>query len=99
MSNRLRYLVWPLLTLLVLTSAARAQTGDGYDLTWWTVDGGGYTLGVSADGVYTLGGTIGQPDAGVMSDSSGIYTLGGGFWGGAGPVEHEIYLPLVLRNS
>ncbi len=76
--------------------AALAQFGDRYDLTWNTVDGGGYIF--SGDGDYALGGTIGQPDAGMMSDSGGIYTLSGGFWGGAGPVKYAIYLPLVLRG-
>ena len=33
-----------------------------YDLNWHTVDGGGYTW--SSGGTYTLGGTMGQPDAG-----------------------------------
>jgi hypothetical protein len=63
------------------------------------VDAGGYSFSSSADGVYTLGGTFGQPDARVMTDSSGTYTLIGGFWGGAGSVEYNIYLPLILRNS
>jgi hypothetical protein len=86
-----------LLACGALGSAAVAQSGGPYDLSWSTVDGGGYAF--SAGGDYTLGGTVGQPDAGVMSDSSGTYTLIGGFWSGAGPVEHDIYLPLVLRNS
>ena len=83
--------------LLVFSSVALAQSGGGYDLTWSTVDGGGYTF--STGGVYTLGGTAGQPDAGLLA--GGGYTLAGGFWGGgavAGSV-YEVYLPLVLRNS
>jgi hypothetical protein len=43
---------------------------------WFTIDGGG---GVSTGGVYTVSGSIGQPDAGTMS--GGNYTLAGGFWG------------------
>ena len=35
-----------------------------YAITWWTVDGGG---GTSSGGGYTLMGTIGQPEAGVMT--------------------------------
>lgn len=89
-----RWLSYVLLVLLVLLPAvALAQSGGGYDLSWSTIDGGGYTF--SAGGDYTLGGTIGQPDAGVLS--GGSYTLAGGFWGGAA-VEYKIYLPLVLRN-
>mgnify|MGYP000473091717 CR=1 FL=1 len=89
-----------ILVLLVLTSlpllapVARAQSGGGYDLSWNTIDGGGTTW--SEGGGYSLGGTAGQPDAGVLS--GGGYTLAGGFWGGAA-VQYRVYLPLVLRNS
>lgn len=33
----------------------------------------------AAGGVYSLNGTIGQPDAGAAS--GGVYALSGGFWG------------------
>lgn len=81
--------------LLALVSLAVAESGNGYDLSWWTVDGGGTTG--STGGGYTLGGTTGQPDAGLLS--GGGYTLGGGFWRG-GEVSgklHKVYLPLVIR--
>ncbi len=48
-----------------------------------------------AGGNYSLGGTIGQPDAGQVSNMP--YILLGGYWGGA-VARHCIYLPLVLRN-
>ncbi|GBD08547.1 hypothetical protein HRbin22_00787 [Candidatus Thermoflexus japonica] len=80
--------------LLLLASVALAQSDGGYDLSWWTVDGGGYTW--SEGGGYALGGTIGQPDAGAAL-TGGNYTLVGGFWGGA-VVQYRVYLPLVLRN-
>ena len=92
-----------LAVLFLLVGSVLAQSGDGtatwlsagYDLSWWTVDGGGYTF--STGGNYTLGGTIGQPDAGTLT--GGGYTLGGGFWGGgAAAVEYKVYLPVVLRN-
>lgn len=83
-----------LTVLLPLTSIALAQSGGGYDLAWSTVDGGGYTF--SSGGDYSLGGTIGQPDAGVLS--GGDYTLIGGFWG-SGAVTHKLYLPLILRTD
>ncbi len=71
----------------------------GYDLSWWTVDGGGgYVTDESSS--YTLGSTAGQPDAGQLA--GGGYTLAGGFWAGgsaaAGPPSFSIYLPLVLRS-
>ena len=46
-----------------------------YVFDWHTIDGGG---GTSTGGVYSVTGTIGQPDAGAMS--GGSYTLTGGFW-------------------
>ncbi len=91
------------LLLLGVASQARdvppAAASDGYTLTWWTVDGGGDTdLGTTSEG-YSLGSSIGQPDAGFLD--SGTYTLGGGFWAG-GKVEaapdYEIYLPLVVHE-
>ena len=47
-----------------------------YSIDWSTTDGGG---GTSTGGVYTVSGTIGQPDAGTIS--GGTYTVSGGFWG------------------
>jgi hypothetical protein len=89
-------IVISVLALLLIVSLAFAQAG--YDLSWWTVDGGGGTF--SQGGSYTLGGTIGQPDAGLMS--GGSYTLGGGFWGGgslaAGPGSGLVYLPIITKN-
>lgn len=86
-------LVAVLLTLLLVLSSALAQADGDYDLSWWTVDGGGQTF--SSDGRYRLGGTIGQPDAGILE--GGGYTLVGGFWGAA-PVQYLLRLPLALRN-
>jgi len=82
-----------ILALLLPVETALAQSGGGYDLTWNTVDGGGYTF--STGGGYALGGTVGQPDAGALT--GGGYTLTGGFWGGA-TGQYRVYLPLVLRN-
>ncbi|HEY5909167.1 MAG TPA: hypothetical protein VJA21_01035 [Verrucomicrobiae bacterium] len=58
--------------------------GQSYSIDWWTVDGGG---GTSTGGVYTVSGSIGQPDAGAMS--GGNYTLTGGFWGVVAAVQTE----------
>ena len=63
--------------LLLIAPLTMAQTGGNYDLGWNTCDGGG---GTSSSGSYALSGTIGQPDAAVMS--GGNYTLSGGFWSG-----------------
>ena len=90
-----RTAIFALAILLLLTSIALAQSGDGYDLAWHTVDGGGGAVGDAGSG-YTLMGTAGQPDAGAALTGGG-YSLYGGFWVGAA-VEYQIYLPLVLRN-
>jgi hypothetical protein len=49
---------------------------QNFQMDWFTVDGGG---GTSTGGVYSVTGTVGQPDAGLMS--GGNFTLRGGFWG------------------
>ena len=69
---------------------------DGYQLTWWTVDGGGVTFAVGSD--YSLGGTLGQPDPGLLA--GGGYSLGGGFWRGGVPhtSAYGIYLPILQKN-
>lgn len=75
-----------LTALLLTTGLVLAQTGHDYRLTWSSLDGGGATF--SSDGQYSLGGTIGQPDAGMLT--RGKYSLVSGFWGAAGlmaPVE------------
>jgi len=59
-------------TALLLTGSARAQ----YSIDWFTIDGGG---GTSTGGVYTVTGTIGQPDAGGPM-TNGQYSVTGGFW-------------------
>jgi hypothetical protein len=87
-----RAIIWVLLGLLLLTGVVSAQ--EGYDLSWWTVDAGGYTF--SSGGGYLLGGTAGQPDAGLLEGEG--YRLGGGFWSGV-PALWRIYLPLVLRQA
>lgn len=90
-------LTFALLLVLALASALQA-TGQSlgpevetYDLSWWTIDGGG---GASSGGAYELAGTSGQPDAGVLS--GGGYELTGGFWVGAS-APHASYLPVILR--
>jgi hypothetical protein len=86
-----------LLTILVLFSAftvvVQAQTGSGYDLTWWTIDNGGSQN--SASGGYSLSTTIAQPDPGKAR--GGNYELSGGFWSGAPPVGYRNYLPTIVR--
>jgi hypothetical protein len=86
-----------LVALIHLNVAAPDNANSRYELSWWTVDGGGQ--GISDAGSYNLGGTIGQPDAGEALASNN-YTLLGGFWYGAAPLEkYRVYLPEVLRKG
>ena len=57
-----------------LTAEALAQP---YAINWFTVDGGG---GTSTGSVYSVSGTIGQPDASLSPMTGGAFSLTGGFW-------------------
>jgi hypothetical protein len=63
--------------VLATALPALAQTGGNFDLSWSTIDGGG---GQSSGGVFVVMGTIGQPDAGLMTGAS-LRSVEGGFWG------------------
>jgi hypothetical protein len=78
---------------LAFATPVLAGDGPGYDLSSLTVDCGG---AVVEAGGYRLGGTAGQPDAGVLAGDG--YRLVGGFWGGV-VLMYPVYLPLVLRGS
>ncbi len=52
-----------------------AAASGGFELSWFTVDGGG---GTSSGGDFVLSGTAGQPDAGDLT--GGDFVLRGGFW-------------------
>jgi hypothetical protein len=93
-------LVGGMLGLLVLQAmvapsssfaAQAAPNVDTYDLSWFTIDGGGVTD--SSAGGYTLSGTIGQPDDNLLSN--GVYVLSGGFWSAVLP--YSIFLPVIMR--
>src|SRR4051794_25314161 len=73
----LRFLLLGILTGLAVAPQALSQSGGAYDLSWHTNHGGGSPS--AAGGAYSLGGTIGQPDAGASS--GGAYSLTTGFWG------------------
>jgi len=98
MKSRLVYLIELALLLLLLAAPTLARpqaapAADTYDLSWWSIDGGGMMN--ASVGEYSLSGAIGQPDAGALS--GGAYTLAGGFWGGAA-LNYAVFLPVVLKN-
>ena len=60
-------------TALLLPAGVLAQN---YNIDWYKIAGGS---GTSTGGVYSLSGTIGQPDASSQL-TGGDYSLTGGFW-------------------
>jgi hypothetical protein len=80
--------------VLFATSRALAQSGDGYDVSWRTVAGGG-RISITA-GAYSLDVTIGQPEAGLVA-GGGLTVTGGFLPGGEVTAEYRIHIPLVLR--
>jgi len=67
-----KYFLVTLVLALLLPAGAMAQS---YNIDWYKVSGGG---GTSTGGVYTVSGTIGQPEAGGAL-TGGNYSLIGGF--------------------
>jgi hypothetical protein len=79
------------LIFLGAITAVLAITDATYDLSWWTVNGGGNT---TSGGNFSLSGTAGQYDAGDLS--GGEYDLGGGYWATDG--DKFIFIPVALNN-
>lgn len=69
---------WAMLLALsfVIHYCSSNLQAQSYTIDWYTVDGGG---GTSTGGVYSVSGTIGQPDAGGPM-TNGQYSVAGGFW-------------------
>ena len=84
-----RIMLW-LLCLLMFAATALAPGAGPYEISRYTIDGGG---GMSIGGSYMVTGTIGQPDAGWSI--GGKYELLGGFWP-AGPIAE--YFPLAYST-
>ena len=77
-----------LLTIQVVHAAAPpTNTQD-----WWTVDSGG---GASQGGTYSLSGTVGQAEPGLVYGEE--YSLAGGFWAALQAALEKLFLPLVGR--
>jgi hypothetical protein len=65
-----------LFLLALVVGAPTLALAQPYAINWSTIDGGG---GTSTGGVYSVSGTIGQPDAGPTM-TNGQYAVTGGFW-------------------
>ena len=70
MKTRFVIILGLLLSSVIISSAQ-------YSINWFTIDGGG---GTSTGGVYSVSGTIGQPDANHLPMTGGGFSLTGGFW-------------------
>jgi len=65
-----------LVAALCFIAAPLSSHAQNFTIDWFTIDGGG---GTSTGGIYSVSGTIGQPDAGGPM-TGGNYSLTGGFW-------------------
>ena len=63
--------------ILLSVPTSMAQTGGTFDLSHSLIASGGGSG--AAGGTYSIGGTIGQPIAGVQSSNS-TFSIRGGFW-------------------
>lgn len=70
-----RFLSLLCMTSLLVGSLVLAHA-QNYGISWYKIAGGG---GSSTGGVYSVTGTIGQPDAGHLV--GGNYAIDGGYWG------------------
>ncbi|HTV39899.1 MAG TPA: hypothetical protein VMF08_04950 [Candidatus Sulfotelmatobacter sp.] len=61
---------------LLVFAASMSALAQFYSINWYKIAAGG---GISANGQYSLTGTIGQPDASTPM-TGGNYSLTGGFW-------------------
>ena len=74
--NRRKYKGFaPLIVLTIAVVGTVRAVGD-FEISRSTIDDGGAMLSTAGD--FELSGTIGQPDAGVLT--GGEFTLTGGFW-------------------
>lgn len=74
MNQRERFWIALMLLKIVCLNASTMAI----DVDWHSVDGGG-AMNSTGD-VYSVSGTIGQPDATTAKMSGGAYTVSGGFW-------------------
>ena len=88
-----KWLILIVIFLLIASGTIAFAQSAGFNLPWFTIDGGGNR---SQGGAFELSGIIGQPDAGQIS--GGLFTLEGGFGVGltVGGLP-GVYLPIIFR--
>jgi hypothetical protein len=84
-----------LLFTLTLSASVLTASAQNYAIDWSTIAGGG---GTSTGGVYSVSGTIGQPDAGGPM-TGGSYSLTGGFWALPNAVQRSNAPTLLILPS
>lgn len=92
MKERMSKIAWATILIIILLTSGLALAGGGYEIAWFSVDGGG---GHSEGGSYGISGTVGQPDANWSE--AGSYSVQGGFWQRSPMTVHRTYLPLVIN--
>ena len=80
--------------LLLIALSAPAQGTTNLNLNWYTFRGGG---GTSSNTFGRLRGSIGLPDAGVMT--AGNFTLVGGFWADVAAIQTAGAPYLTVRHT
>jgi hypothetical protein len=80
---------------IVLGFVLAGASAQNYSVDWYKIAGGG---GTSANGQFTVRGTIGQPDAGGPM-TGGSYSVEGGFWSFIATGASDGTPPLNIRYS
>lgn len=67
-------------SVIFVSTLGATAFAQPFEISWHTIDAGGGML--CTGGVYSLSGTIGQPDASSFSSpmTGGGYSMVGGFW-------------------
>ncbi len=89
-TNTIGQIILVVVALLLLASTVLAG-GGGLDISRYVIGGGG---GHSEMGSYVMDATAGQAVAGTFNTAP--FELCAGFW--CAVAEHQVYLPLILRN-
>jgi hypothetical protein len=77
---------------LAAVAAAQAQSGDGFDLHWNVIGGGG---GTSTGSGFAVTGTIGQ--TAVSASSGDDFSIAHGFWQDFLDILRN-FLPFTVKN-
>jgi len=84
-----------ILAAVLVGSVVSAQVGDGFDLRWHVMGGGGAGSPLTGSG-FSVYSTLGQ--TGIGPAGAGSSELCAGFWCGVKVGRYPLYLPLVVRN-